>query len=406
MTREEFDALSAQEKEQYLAGAEALQKAQEKIANDEKDKKQLSMKDFEGKIQETIEKYIKPMTQIDRKYFAFPGIGKIDDNIEGDGKFAKTTKFLKALVAGDTATTQAISEEVRVKANLSEGVAGSGGYLVPEEFKAEILRLAPLYGVIRQNTRMIPMKYDVVTVPAAGTTDQSAHWINEAAQITQTNPTFAQVTLTIKKLAAIPKVTNELLADANVPVIQYLSQLIAEAFAQAEDAQGFLGIGSPFIGTAESTGSPSRAVCASTISSLSYPDFIPVIGDLYTNATAGAKFYLHRTVVAMIQAITTTSGAPLFPNVLQAIFGFPVVRAEGLRSVATMGASDGTCFGIFGDLKKGYGMGERGSITMALSTQATVDSDNLFEKDMSALRAIERVAMGVLLPSYWVKLTT
>ena len=51
-------------------------------------------------------------------------------------------------------------------------------------------------------------------------------------------------------------------------------------------------------------------------------------------------------------------------------------------------------------------LGERGSIQMAISKEATVDSDNLFEKDMVALRAIERVSMGVLLPSYWVKLTT
>lgn len=406
MNPEEFAKLTQEEKTQYLANAEVLQKQQQKIANDEAGKKKLSMKDFEGQIESTISKYIKPMTKVDRKFFAFPGIGYVDGDRSPEGKFSKTSKFLKALVSGDRQTCTAMSEEVRTKANLSEGTAGSGGYLVPEEFKAEILRLAPLYGVIRGAARMIPMKYDVISIPAAGSTDQSAIWTNEAAQILQTNPTFDQLTLTIKKLASIPKVTNELLADANVPVVQYLSQLIAEAFAKAEDAQGFRGTGSPFIGVCESTGSPSRAVSQGTINAVSYPDLVQVVGDIYANAVSGAKFYLHRSVIAMLQSITTTTGAPLFIPRLTDIFGFPLVNTEALFSVSDMGASDGTCFGIFGDLTRGYAMGERGSIQMAISTQATVDSDNLFEKDMAALRAIERVAMGVLLPSYWVKLTT
>jgi len=407
MTAQEFDKLTAEEKEQYLANAEAIQKKQAEIAKDEQGLAKMSMKDFEGKINETVEKMIKPMTKVDRKFFAFPGIGYVDGDVTPEGKFDKTRKFLKALVGGDVATSRQMSEEVRVKANLSEGVTTAGGYLVPEEFKAEILRLAPLYGVIRANSRMIPMAYDIINIPAAGATNQSAIWTNEAAQILQTNPNFDQVTLTIKKLAAIPKVTNELLADANVEVIRYLAELIAEAFAKGEDNQGFRGTGSPFIGVCQSTGSPSRAVCASTINSLSYPDLIAVTGDIYTNAVAGAKFYLHRSVIAMIKAITTTTGAPLFPAGMNDIFGFPLVAAEALLSVSECGGStEATCFGVFGDLRRGYAMGERGSITMAISTEATVDSDNLFEKDMVALRAIERVAMGVLLPSCWVKLTT
>lgn len=406
MTREDFDKLTSEEKEQYLANVESIQKQQEKLANDEKGLSKLSMKDFENKIKGTVEDMIKPMTKVDRKFFAFPGIGYVDGDQSAEGKFDKTKRFLKALVGGDVVTARHMSEEVRVKANLSEGTAGSGGYLVPEEFKAEILRLAPVYGVIRANSRMIPMASDTMLIPAAGGTNQSAIWTNEAAQILQTNPNFEQVTLTIKKLAAIPKVTNELLADANVDVIRYLAELIAEAFAKEEDNQGFLGTGSPFVGVCSSTGSPSRAVCASTISSLSYPDLIQVTGDIYANAISGAKFYLHRSVIAMIKAITTTTGAPLFTSNMADIFGFPLVNTEAVRSVSTMGASDGTCFGVFGDLRRGYAMGERGSITMAISSDATVDSDNMFEKDMVALRAIERVAMGVLLPSYWVKMTT
>lgn len=406
MTQEEFNALPKEQKEQILANAATLVKDQLTIEAENASMKGMSIKDFTNKVKEIIEEQIKPMTKVDRKFFAFPGIGFVDGDMTPVGKYDKMKKFLRALAHSDVNVARQMSEEVRVKANLSEGSTGAGGYLVPEEFKAEVLRLMPLYGVIRREVRIIPMRYDILNIPSAGATEQSAIWTQEAAQILQTNPNFGQVTLTINKLAAIPKVTNELLADADVDVIQYLAELIAEAFAKAEDAQGFLGIGSPFIGVCESTGSPSRAQAAGTISSLSYPDLVLATGDIYSNALEGSKYYIHRSVKANIQAWITTAGAPIFQSAADALLGYPVIACEALRSVATMGASDGTTFGIFGNLRRGYAMGERGVITMKLSEEATVDSDNLFEKDMVALRMIERVAMGVLLPSAFVRLTT
>ena len=71
----------------------------------------------------------------------------------------------------------------------------------------------------------------------------------------------------------------------------------------------------------------------------------------------------------------------------------------GLGTRNAGAATDGTAYAIFGDLRKALAMGERGAMTMKISTEATVDSDNLFEKDMAALRVIERIAIGVLLPS-------
>ena len=406
MTQEEFNALPKEQKEQILENAAALVKSQLEIEKDKQNFKEMNIKDFTNMVKGIIEEQIKPMTKVDRKFFAFPGIGYVDGDVSPEGKFGKMKKFLRSLASSDVSVARQLSDEVRVKANLSEGAVGAGGYLVPEEFKAEVLRLMPLYGVIRREVRIIPMRYDILNIPAAGATDQSAIWTAEAAQILQTNPNFAQVTLTIKKLAAIPKVTNELLADADVDVIQYLAELIAEAFAKAEDVQGFLGTGSPFIGTCESTGSPSRASAAGTISALSYPDLVLATGDIYSNALEGSKYYIHRSVKANIQAWITTAGSPIFLSAADAILGYPVVACEALRSVATMGASDGTTYGIFGNLRRGYAMGERGLITMKLSEEATVDSDNLFEKDMVALRMIERVAMAVLLPSAFVRLTT
>jgi len=401
LTQEEFAKLPKEQQEALLKKMEEIQKSDAAIKDETKNQKQLTMEEMTEMVNSVVEKQIKSMTPVDKKHFAFPGIGEVEDGNEPEVKFAKTARFMKSLIRGDVATTRKISEEARVKANLSEGTAGSGGFLVPDEFKAEILRIAATYGVIRRECRIIPMKSDVIYIPAAGSTEQSAIWTNEAAQIKQTNPNFRQVALTINKLAALPKVTTELLEDADINIVQYLAELVGEAFAKEEDNQGFNGTGSPFTGALAATGVPTYPHVGGTgFICLSYQDIVKATGELYDSALSNAKFYFHRSMIAHIRSLITTAGAPIFPATAGMVAGYSLVSAEKLPSTgAATAATDATKYAIFGDLRKGMAMGQRGAISMKISDQATVDSDNLFEKDMAALRMIERVSIGVILPS-------
>ena len=399
MTREDFDKLP---KEQQDALMKKMLEVQGNVPEHPKGLSQLSMEEFKEIINQTAKDYIKGMTTVDKKYFAFPGIGKEElDNLSAQGKFAKTIMFLKALSGGDVQTCKVISNEARVKANLSEGTTTAGGFLVPEEFSAEILRLMPSYGVVRQNARLIPMQRDLLNIPVAGSQDVTTSWVNEAAQITSTDPTFRNCVLTINKLASIPKVTNELLQDANVDVIAYLSMIIAEAFANAEDSQGFNGVGSPFVGLVNGTGMPTYPHATGTgFECLSYPDLVGMTTALYPGATQNAKFYFHRTMIGRIRGLITTAGAPILGATANEVAGYPLVSTEVLPGLANAGfRTDAITYAVFGDLRQALALGSRGGIEMKLSDQGTVGSDNLFEKDMVALRMIERVALGTLQPS-------
>lgn len=397
MTPQEFQALPKHEQDQLIASVQRIDKAVEQIVKEEAVTPKTTMKEFEAKIEGIMEKHINRMTAVDKKFFMFPGIGNektMADDVSGQGKFSKTIKFLGALIGKNTQVLNQMHSEVATKANLSEGTTTAGGFLVPEEFKAEILRLQPLYGVIRKECRIIPMAYDVVNIPAADR-EVTASWVNEAAAITSTDPTFRQVTLTINKLASIPKVTNELLADANVGVIDYLAMTIAEQFAKAEDQQGFNGTGSPFVGILAATGVPTSTHAGGAMA-LSYGDMMRMTGELYTNALPNAKWYLHRTMQAHVRGLITTAGAPIFGATTGDVGGYTIVQSEILPN---RGTATGTAYGVFGDLRRGLIMGERGSMTMKITEEGTVGGDNLFEKDMAALRVIERVALGVCLPS-------
>jgi HK97 family phage major capsid protein len=397
MNAEQFLKLSKAEQDALIAQVDKINKGVEQIVQAEVGQEKLTMKQFEEKMEAVVEKFIKGMTPVDKKHFMFPGIGDdktMADDLSAQGKFAKTKKFFAALIGKNTTVLNQLHSEVATKANLNEGTTTAGGFLVPEEFKAEILRLQPLYGVIRQNVRIMPMAYDVVNIPVANQ-EVTASWVNEGAQITSTDPTFRQVTLTINKLASIPQVTNELLADANVSVIEFLAMTIAEQFAKEEDRQGFNGTGSPFVGALSATGVPQGTHVGGAIA-LSYGDLSRFTGQLYSNAKQNAKFYFHRSMIARIQGLITTAGAPIFGATAGNVFGYPIVDTEILPSDA---AATGTNYGLFGDLRRGMIMGERNGMTMKITEEGTVGGNNLFEKDMAALRVIERVTMGVVLPS-------
>lgn len=397
MRAEDFYKLSKAEQDALIAKVGDINNAVEKIVDSEVGQEKLTMKQFEEKMNGVVEKLVSRMTSVDKKHFMFPGIGddaKMADDLSAQGKYAKTKKFFQALIGKDAKVLNAMHAEVATKANLSEGTTTAGGFLVPEEFKAEILRLQPQYGVIRSNVRVLPMAYDVVNLPVADR-EVTASWVNEAAQITSTDPTFRQVTLTINKLASIPQVTNELLADANVSVIEFLAMTIAEQFAKAEDTQGFNGTGSPFVGALFATGVPTGTHAGGAVA-LSYGDLGRFTGQLYSNAKGNAKWYFHRSMIARIQSLITTAGAPIFGATANSVFGYPIVDTEILPNDATV---TGTNYGLFGDLRRGMIMGERGSMTMKITEEGTVGGNNLFEKDMAALRVIERVALGVALPS-------
>ena len=406
MSQEEFEKLPKEQQDSLMKKVTEIQNG---IPPAPKGMSQLTMEEFKAIVNETAKDYIKGMTSVDKKFYAFPGIGTegLDDR-SPEAKFGKTIRFLKAISTGNSQVCKTMSDEVRTKANLSEGSTGSGGYLVPEEFSAEILRLAPTYGVVRQNCRIIPMRYDTISIPAAGATDLTAKWVAEAGQLKSTDPNFRQVQLVINKLAAIPKVTTELLADANVDVVAYLSMLIAESFAKEEDIAGIIGGASPFVGMMGGTGVPTYPHVGGTgIITLSYPDLVRMTTELYSGATANAKFYFHRTAIGHIRSLITTAGAPIFTATANEIVGYPMVATEVLPSTrSTAGITTATTYAIFGDMRKALAMGQRAGIEMKISDQATVGSDNLFEKDMVALRMIERVCFGVLMPSAYLIIRT
>jgi HK97 family phage major capsid protein len=162
------------------------------------------------------------------------------------GEFEDFIDFARAI--SPHITRQGLDARVKV---LGESQGDQGGFLVPEEFRAELLRMSLEAAAIRPRARVLPMATLTTRIPTIRDTTHAsnvyggvtAYWIPESGTITQSEPTFAQAVLTAKKLVGGTRISNELLRDSAITLEPLLNTLFAEALAYFEDDAFIAGIG-------------------------------------------------------------------------------------------------------------------------------------------------------------------
>lgn len=291
------------------------------------------------------------------------------------------------------AKSKRVCKDHGVKAALSVGVNPLGGAVVPEPLSNAIIELREMFGVFRQNATVIPMAEATLTIPRLAS-EVTAYYVGENTSITTSDPTLASIKLDAKKLATLTVMSNEVNEDAAIALAEMLSRSIAQSFAIAEDAAGFLGDGTSTYGgisgliTDLAAGSRYTATSRQTFSALTMADFESMMGQAKQWAGYQPKWFISKagyaaSMMRLADAVggntnVTIANGPSMVSFL----GFPVVFCQGLESRLT-GTTGGT-FAFFGDLREGVYMGSRKDITLA------IDSSRYFDQDSIALRAVQR----------------
>lgn len=382
----------------------------------------LSRKDFEEVVanvaKKAIEQQIKELglDKVDLKHAMFPShfMGKSEEELVKLEKKERAAEFIKAVFRKDMATLASLKV-------LSEGVGSEGGFQVPEEFAAEINRIAEDFGLIRRFARRLPMGSDTLNVPRlASSVVVSVPGENTAG--TPSDPVWANVQLLAKTVVGLTVTSNELLADANISIVDLLAELFAEALAGFEDEQGLTGVGAPFTGVLGDAGVTIVDMPATKtgFTDVTLDDLRDVIAGIKPLALNGASFTMHRELWAVVQKLKdndagfhiSAANPVLLPGstggavggvVVGSIWGYPVWLSEKMPKLSDSGVS--TKFIVFGNYNHIW-FGDRQQITMDISNAATVGSNNTFERNQSALRITERIAIAVGLPDAFAVLKT
>jgi HK97 family phage major capsid protein len=326
-----------------------------------------------------------------------------------DGQFEHLIEFFDAINnKADTGDAELMAKRKLVQNAMSSTDPGSGGFLIPEEFRAELLRVALESAVVRPRARVIPMTSLRVSIPFLDVTSNQTsiyggvvgYWTEEGAALTQSQPSFGRVSLEAKKLVTYTEIPNELRQDSAVSAEAFVNEAFPIAIAWYEDVAFLVGSGAGEpLGVLNSQNgglvSQTKEVGQST-STILYENMIGMYSRMLPGSLSSAVWVVSPdafTQLATMALNVGTGGSAIWLNNAQAgppasFLGRPIVISEKVNSTsnsANVGgagvAGSDVNFVDFGQ----YLIGDR----MAMS--AVSSTDFRFGTDVTAYRVIERL---------------
>lgn len=281
---------------------------------------------------------------------------------------------------------------------LGEGSVDAGAALVPEEYRAEILRMGLESALVRPRARTVRMGGPVIRYPAIRDTSHAstvyggiaAHWTPEGGDISTgaSEPTFGQVRLEAKKLTGYTIVGNELMADSAFAIEDVLMGLFGEAIPYFEDDAFITGVGGAqpvgilnadaLISVSKETGQAADTIV--------WENCIKMFARMLPASMGKAIWYAHPDtlpqLMTMSLAVGTGGSAVWMPSGVggppMTLLGRPIVFTEKAETVGDAGDL------VFADFSY-YLIGDRQ--TLAIESSPHVQ----FVNDRTVWRMIERV---------------
>lgn len=316
-----------------------------------------------------------------------------------------------------------------MKTKANEALIGEqdnrGGFLVSKEVEAAILRIAASVGLVMSQAQKWPMGTDEKSIPNYTGAFLEGEFLGVDAAGSVTGINFGAANLIVKKWQLAFVVGNDLLADADVQLADWLLALGGEALANMTDKQGLVGTGAPFVGVLNH-GDVTVFTLASGKDTFAEFDVVAdtadTIAQLEESVLEGAGWYMNRTVWAKLRVQKDTAGNFILPQAGAAstgvlssnptgggirpageMGGFPVFTSRHLPANSATAVS--TKYIIFGNLKA-LAFGERGEMTVSQHESGTFGGKEIALADQRALVYKKRVALTVALPAAFVVVKT
>lgn len=216
-------------------------------------------------------------------------------------------KFLKAVETKD----EAFFAEMKAANGQSEGTAADGGVTVPVEYATEIIKLERQASIARRICRLFPMG-SLTRKVSRQLTNPTVTWTGEAVNHTKTKITLEQITQTAKKLSALVPITEELLADNNVSIDNFIFQVVAEAIGREEDRVAFAGntgSGDAFMGVLNATGVNPVSMAGAT---LAFDDIVDLLTTPKAPYRVNGKIVLGTEALRLIMKLKDDNNNPLW----------------------------------------------------------------------------------------------
>ena len=276
---------------------------------------------------------------------------------------------------------------------LGENSNASGGALVPEEFANRVIRLVETYGTLPSVCENVTMTRDTLVIPKR-LTGTTAYFVGEGSAVTESEPTYGNVSLVAKKLAVGCRMSTEVVEDSAgvVGLADAVAAEFAQSLAYKIDLCGWLGDGTQGeygglrgivskINDGSYTASVVTAASGNTgFETLDIEDFLGAVGKLPIYARQGAAWYVSPAgYAASIARLKYAAGGNTVENIGSAagesFLGYPVRMVHVMNS--TLGADSGKVKVLFGNLSLSSIYARRRDFSVRLYDQVYATTDQL-----------------------------
>jgi len=160
-----------------------------------------------------------------------PKIEVGEDQLSEDpkGGFKALSHFAQQVYKADVSKGRNMPEELKAwekaasTTSLVEGEDQYGGYLIPPEFRNQLLMAVEQQNEIMPRCTSVPMRSTMVKIPYVNGFDESGSlvyggiqwkWLDELATKSETRPKFGRISLELKKIAGLAYASDEILEDS------------------------------------------------------------------------------------------------------------------------------------------------------------------------------------------------
>ena len=270
----------------------------------------------------------------------------------------------------------------------------AGGFLVPDEFVAQLIYLTEPTDIARKLANVVRMNRDVASYPRK-TGFPAMTFVSENGVIPSSpDQTFDRVVLTAKKIGRILEASNELLDDSAINVADTIAESFREAYGNRIDQCYFNGDGTaPFGGIQGLTAAlPAAAYIngAGNWAAFTSANFTTVLGSIQNInpnriAMVCSREFYFQVMVRLERALNQFK--PLLEGSMAdaQFLGVPVYWSQAMAT--TTGANVRSCY--IGDFMGGSMIGERRDLAILGSDQ------HAFDRDAYAWRATARFDVNI-----------
>ena len=298
-------------------------------------------------------------------------------------------QYKKAGIVSDTKAT-----------GMSEGVLADGGALVPVEYLATVIEFLTQQSEIIGKCWRVPMSSSTLKIPrlaqAAGNYfgGITLYAPDEGGLKTGSKPTLEQLTFTAKKIIGLVYMTDELIADSMINIVNYVTGLFVRAMQYDMEGRIIAGTGvGPCLGI---TVDPAvLQVARHANGTISYEDVIALDNAIDENIQ-DLSWLTRKVSQNTLFALRDTNDRPIFLSDYAVFSGQPV-HPKTMISYPVYKTRNVPAMGSRGDLI----IGDLSFYMLAIRQDMTIDTSEhvRFEYDEQTIRLVTRYDGKAVVPS-------